>query len=1052
MGPLLLLVLGLIAAGIWLVAKWLEAQRALLRLEERVDRLEQRLTRESTPAPEAEPAPPPAAAFAPPGADEEAASPPNPPVVSPAHFDLPRVATPPPLPLPQSPVPALATQPEMTNRRSLLQAVAEHADPLATTETKAGGGPQGSETPVPNPSDANSAVSPWESFLGIKLFAWVGGLALFLGVAFFIKYSFEKDLISPAMRVALGYAAGLGLLSGAWWIPRERHVVTVQSLTATGVVVLYADTFAAQAHYGFLDLFSAFTLMSVITVVAFLLAVRLNAQVVAVLGWLGGFLTPWLLSTGRDNAFGLFGYLALLDLGLLAVVIRQRWNYLAFLAAAATTILQFGWVATHFTEAKINTAMIVFTGFAALFVGAFGFAHRLGRFDRWTLAAAILPAVSGWIFAEYLLWLPAIASQTALLLGYILVLDLVFVGLVWWRRELLPVLAMAGGGVFALLLHWTMRYLTPERLDRALIFYALFAAIHALGPLLLTLRRPAADTATPRLPGWVHLFPSLTLVLLLVPFFSMVSPSRWIWPLLMFVNLVAIGLAILTRSLGSILAMLLLTALATAAWIFQLPAELPGVTEMLIVVAGFSIFFTAAALFAGRKLELAGRGLTGGEPDPVRDNFSQMICLAALLPFLLLTLVLARLPLTNPSAVFGLASALAVMLLFLGFRHRVDLLAIVTLVAILVLEHVWFLNHFTPAQFALSLGWFSLHSALFFLFPFLMRTKLGGRNIPWMASALAWPLHFHLFHWALHSRWPDYPYPGLVPALLVIPCLLGFGWLLQREAATAAGALTRRALFGGVVLFFITLIPPIQFERHWITLSWALEGAALLWLFRVVPHPGLRLTGAALLIAAFVRLAANPWVLTDYERTGVPLWNWYLYTYALVGICLLTGARLLAPPRHRVLGLNLPPWLYTLGTILLFLLVNIEIADFFSPPGGRLVFDFSAGFAQDMAYTLAWALFASVLMAIGFRWRQAGTRYAGLGLLVFTLIKLFLHDLWRLGGLHRIGALIGLAIVLILVSFVYQRFLFPAPGATRRPSSQSGPADKDYKDSADTVR
>ena len=38
-------------------------------------------------------------------------------------------------------------------------------------------------------------------------------------------------------------------------------------------------------------------------------------------------------------------------------------------------------------------------------------------------------------------------------------------------------------------------------------------------------------------------------------------------------------------------------------------------------------------------------------------------------------------------------------------------------------------------------------------------------------------------------------------------------------------------------LLFITLVFPIQFERQWITLGWALEGTALLWLFRRVPHP-----------------------------------------------------------------------------------------------------------------------------------------------------------------------------------------------------------------------
>ena len=103
--------------------------------------------------------------------------------------------------------------------------------------------------------------------------------------------------------------------------------------------------------------------------------------------------------------------------------------------------------------------------------------------------------------------------------------------------------------------------------------------------------------------------------------------------------------------------------------------------------------------------------------------------------------------------------------------------------------------------------------------------------------------------------------------------------------------------------------------------------------------------------------------------------------------------------------------------------MNIEIADYFSPPGNRLVFNFSTSFEQDMSYSLGWALFAFALLAVGFKINNAPTRYCGMGLLIFTLAKLFLHDLWRLGGMYRIGSLIGLAVVLIVVSFIYQRFL-----------------------------
>jgi len=134
----------------------------------------------------------------------------------------------------------------------------------------------------------------WEQFMGAKLFAWLGGLALFLGVAFFVKYSFEHDLIPPQVRVALGFLVGAGLIVGGLRVPMDRYRITGQTLVAAGVVSLYAVTFACNAvyHFAFFGPFPTFLLMTLITAAAFLLAVRLDAQVVAVLGILGGFLTP----------------------------------------------------------------------------------------------------------------------------------------------------------------------------------------------------------------------------------------------------------------------------------------------------------------------------------------------------------------------------------------------------------------------------------------------------------------------------------------------------------------------------------------------------------------------------------------------------------------------------------------------------------------------------------------------------------------------------------------------------------------------------------------
>jgi uncharacterized membrane protein len=263
---------------------------------------------------------------------------------------------------------------------------------------------------------------------------------------------------------------------------------------------------------------------------------------------------------------------------------------------------------------------------------------------------------------------------------------------------------------------------------------------------------------------------------------------------------------------------------------------------------------------------------------------------------------------------------------------------------------------------------------------------------------------------------------GLLPAVFAIPALLSLAVVLMKVPQESKARLTQIAWFGGVALFFITLIFPVQFDRQWLTIGWALEGAALLWLFHRVPHPGLRLTGAGLLIAAFARLACNPAVLAYHPRSATPIFNWYLYAYGIVTVCLFAGMRLLAPPRHRIFRVNAPPVLAGLGTVLAFLLLNIEIADYFSAPAATLTFQFSGSFARDMTYSIAWALFALMLLVIGILRKLPASRYAALGLLSVTLLKLFFHDLSRLAQLYRIGAFIGVAVIAMLASFAYQRF------------------------------
>ena len=70
--------------------------------------------------------------------------------------------------------------------------------------------------------------------MGVKLFAWIGGLALFLGVAFFVKYSFDNNLVSPELRVAFGFLAGLGLLVGGVVMSRKNYPALFANVVRDG--------------------------------------------------------------------------------------------------------------------------------------------------------------------------------------------------------------------------------------------------------------------------------------------------------------------------------------------------------------------------------------------------------------------------------------------------------------------------------------------------------------------------------------------------------------------------------------------------------------------------------------------------------------------------------------------------------------------------------------------------------------------------------------------------------------------------------------------------
>lgn len=170
----------------------------------------------------------------------------------------------------------------------------------------------------------------------------IGVLILVTGIGFFLKYSIDNDLLGEQARVALSVLAGIGMIIAGVRLAYGNYHLFSQGLLGGGIAVLYFSVFAAFSFYHLVDMYPAFALMIVVTACAATLAIRLDSMLVAIFAIIGGYCTPILLSTGQVNFVGLFSYMLLLGVGLLAINWYKHWHLLNFLSFFFNYLLFFG--------------------------------------------------------------------------------------------------------------------------------------------------------------------------------------------------------------------------------------------------------------------------------------------------------------------------------------------------------------------------------------------------------------------------------------------------------------------------------------------------------------------------------------------------------------------------------------------------------------------------------------------------------------------------------------------------------------------------------------
>ena len=402
--------------------------------------------------------------------------------------------------------------------------------------------------------------------------------------------------------------------------------------------------------------------------------------------------------------------------------------------------------------------------------------------------------------------------------------------------------------------------------------------------------------------------------------------------------------------------------------------------------------------------------------------------LAALFIGEMTLLALSAVPVPPPLAVLTLSHVVNIsLILWLAWQRQWQWVGLAAVAPAWLATAVWYDGHRDPGQWTQVMMLATALYAVFAVYPFVLGSRARESRDPYLTAIGGSVFYFFAARMALLQGGLS-SIVGIVPVFEGIVLALLLRALLRIEPQGGRD-LARLAIVAGSALAFATVAIPVQLKQQWITIGWALEGAALAWLYRRIPHRGLLYSAMALLSVVFVRLALNPEIFI-YEPRGMRVFNWYLYAYLTCSVAILVAAWWFSRTDDRLLVLGdwakasslLPP----AAVILLFILLNIEIADFYAT-GPEITFRFGVSIAQDLTYTIGWLVFGLGLLAAGIYMHNRPGRVAAVAMIAITTFKAFLYDMGSLEGLAQVGSFVGLAISLSLVALALQKFVLQAP-------------------------
>ncbi|HWX55796.1 MAG TPA: DUF2339 domain-containing protein [Verrucomicrobiae bacterium] len=258
---------------------------------------------------------------------------------------------------------------------------------------------------------------------------------------------------------------------------------------------------------------------------------------------------------------------------------------------------------------------------------------------------------------------------------------------------------------------------------------------------------------------------------------------------------------------------------------------------------------------------------------------------------------------------------------------------------------------------------------------------------------------------------------GMAAAYLLLASLFKY-----RTSAPTTATTVINLLHVAIAIGFITIAIPLKLDSRWITIGWLIESAALLWIAVSTKVDLVRIFAGCTLTLAIIRL-----VIIDTHQTEHLLLNVRFLTY-LVAIAILGGIVWAGERYAYKQEMPLIKMSAVALNVLALIALTLEAADYFQRIRDHVTTQGDYGpllrqidISQNFSWSAIWLVYGAFLMAVGFWKKSALVRWQALVLIAFTIGKVFIYDTSQLEKGLRILSFVALGVVLLGISFVYQR-------------------------------